>query len=163
MAYLRDKLPRYDVDINYVFPIPHTGCSSTPARFNYSPILVDPLFGGGLWCDLFCDDDDDVSTTSTSTSTEDYLDIFDVCSGCPTRRPSTVRPSRNNMPPLNLMIPPMNGMGVSVSNSNGSWSMSLIPWGSSPATTAPTPSATTAAATTAGTGGTTAGTTTAKA
>ncbi|CAG4974867.1 unnamed protein product [Parnassius apollo] len=41
MAYLRDKLPRYDVDIKYVFPISHNNCTSTPAKFNYSPILVE--------------------------------------------------------------------------------------------------------------------------
>ncbi|XP_072949994.1 apolipoprotein D [Epargyreus clarus] len=41
MAYLRDKLPRYDVDIKYVFPIPHDDCSSKPARADYSPILVE--------------------------------------------------------------------------------------------------------------------------
>ncbi|CAG4964669.1 unnamed protein product [Colias eurytheme] len=41
MAYLRDKLPRYDVDINYVFPISHKSCSSKPARPDDSPILVE--------------------------------------------------------------------------------------------------------------------------
>ncbi|VVC96663.1 uncharacterized protein LOC126975906 [Leptidea sinapis] len=41
MAYLRDKLPRYDVDINYVFPIPHEDCSSKPARPDDSPIIVE--------------------------------------------------------------------------------------------------------------------------
>ncbi|CAH3994274.1 unnamed protein product [Pieris brassicae] len=41
MAYLRDKLPRYDVDINYVFPIPHKDCSDKPARPDDSPVLVE--------------------------------------------------------------------------------------------------------------------------
>ncbi|KAF9416591.1 hypothetical protein HW555_006100 [Spodoptera exigua] len=41
MAYLRDKLPRYDVDVNYVFPIPHKDCSTKPPMFDYSPILVE--------------------------------------------------------------------------------------------------------------------------
>ncbi|XP_061704933.1 uncharacterized protein LOC133516168 [Cydia pomonella] len=40
MAYLRDKLPRYDVDMNYVFAIPHDDCKDTPARADYSPVLV---------------------------------------------------------------------------------------------------------------------------
>lgn len=39
--YVNCLFRRYDVDINYVFPIPHKDCSSTPARFNYSPIVVD--------------------------------------------------------------------------------------------------------------------------
>ncbi|XP_053605721.1 uncharacterized protein Karl [Plodia interpunctella] len=41
MAYLRDKLPRYDVDVNYVFPISHNDCKSQPARPDFSPILVE--------------------------------------------------------------------------------------------------------------------------
>ncbi|XP_049871101.1 uncharacterized protein LOC126370296 [Pectinophora gossypiella] len=40
MAYLRDKLPRYDVDIQYVFPIPHENCSSRSAKPDDSPALV---------------------------------------------------------------------------------------------------------------------------
>ncbi|KAJ2947556.1 hypothetical protein O0L34_g17346 [Tuta absoluta] len=40
MAYLRDKLPRYDVDVQYVFPIPHVNCTSKPARPDYGPVLV---------------------------------------------------------------------------------------------------------------------------
>ena len=41
MAYLRDKLPRYDVDINYVFPIPHDDCTEKPPNPNYGPILIE--------------------------------------------------------------------------------------------------------------------------
>ncbi|CAK1579563.1 unnamed protein product [Parnassius mnemosyne] len=123
-----------------------------------------PLFGTWFWCEFFCDDDDDVSTTSTST--EDYFDdLFGSCDDCPTSRTSTRRPSTDrpnpNMAPISFMIPPMTGMGVTVSNRNGTWLMNLSPW-SSPSTTAtPAAAATTAAATTAGTGGTTVATTTA--
>ncbi|XP_068625608.1 uncharacterized protein [Battus philenor] len=124
-------------------------------------LAIGKPFGGFIWCDLFCDDDDNVSTSSTSTSTEDY-DFFDVCGGCPTRRPSTRRPI-NNLPPLNFEIPPNTGMGVTVSNRNGSWFMNLSPWASRfPSTALPPLAATTPAATTAGTGGTTVASTTAK-
>ncbi|GBP51725.1 hypothetical protein EVAR_96276_1 [Eumeta japonica] len=41
MAYLRDKLPRYDVDVKYVFPIPHKNCSSTPASAYDFPMVVE--------------------------------------------------------------------------------------------------------------------------
>ncbi|KAI8420755.1 hypothetical protein MSG28_007969 [Choristoneura fumiferana] len=41
MAYLRDKLPRYDIDMKYVFPIPHDNCKDKPARADYSPVLVE--------------------------------------------------------------------------------------------------------------------------
>ncbi|CAG9787124.1 unnamed protein product [Diatraea saccharalis] len=41
MAYLRDKLPRYDVDVKYVFPISHGDCSSKPAKADFSPIFVE--------------------------------------------------------------------------------------------------------------------------
>ncbi|KAJ0177909.1 hypothetical protein K1T71_006782 [Dendrolimus kikuchii] len=41
MAYLRDKLPRYDVDIKYVFPIPHKNCTGKPSKGEYGPIIVE--------------------------------------------------------------------------------------------------------------------------
>ncbi|XP_041989053.1 uncharacterized protein LOC121740429 [Aricia agestis] len=41
MAYLRDKLPRYDVDVNYVFPIKHDDCSDKTARADDTPILIE--------------------------------------------------------------------------------------------------------------------------
>ncbi|KAG7309584.1 hypothetical protein JYU34_004048 [Plutella xylostella] len=40
MAYLRDKLPRYDVDVKYVFPISHEACSTRPPVYDYSPLMV---------------------------------------------------------------------------------------------------------------------------
>ncbi|XP_014357374.2 uncharacterized protein LOC106709956 [Papilio machaon] len=129
---------------------------------NFHYAVGKPLFGGLFWCEMFCDDDyDDVSTSTTSTSTEDMFDFFDACSGCPTSRPSTRRPL-NNFPPLNFEIPPNTGMGVTVSNRNGSWFMNLNPWTSRNTTPLPA-AATRAAPTTAGAGGTTTvATTTAK-
>ncbi|CAG4969794.1 unnamed protein product [Parnassius apollo] len=126
-----------------------------------------PFFGTRFWCDLFCDDDDEDDVSTTSTSTEDYFDdLFVSCSDCPTRRPPRRRLPTDipnpNMAPLSFMIPPMTGMGVTVSNRNGTWLMNLSPW-NSPATTATSAAAaTTTAATTAGTGGTTVAPTTVK-
>lgn len=31
---------RYDIDMKYVFPIPHDNCKDKPARADYFPILV---------------------------------------------------------------------------------------------------------------------------
>nr|XP_037867585.1 uncharacterized protein LOC101739113 isoform X1 [Bombyx mori] len=41
MAYLRDKLPRFEVDINYVFAIPHDDCAVKPPNPNFGPLMLD--------------------------------------------------------------------------------------------------------------------------
>ncbi|XP_063370356.1 uncharacterized protein LOC134658630 [Cydia amplana] len=129
-------------------------------------LAAQPIFGT-MWCDLMCDDDD-----GDDYSDGDIFDyLFDPCAGCTTTnkpaktKPTTTPPGMQQ--PFNLVIPPANGMNVTMTPTGNSWLMNFIPWlmpaaptrAPGPTTAAP---ATTAAATTPA-GNTTAAATTKKA
>ncbi|XP_031763027.2 uncharacterized protein LOC113518998 [Galleria mellonella] len=108
--------------------------------------------GSSVLCNLFCDDDD-------SSSDDDYglLDVLlDPCFACPSgssdsdSSPSDSADEAGSTPtkppaPLNLMIPPANGLNVSLENIGGSWWLNLFPWAGGSSAEATTPAATTAA------------------
>ncbi|XP_059058493.1 uncharacterized protein LOC131851951 [Achroia grisella] len=127
----------------------------------------------GFLCSLLCDDDD----SSSDDSYDDILDgLFDPCFACPSDSSGSSSPSEaanesasapgKTPAPINLMIPPANGLNVSLENIGGSWWLNLFPWaGGSPGQAAtPAPVSATPAATTPGNDtATTAAPTTAKA
>ncbi|XP_053605724.1 uncharacterized protein LOC128672530 isoform X2 [Plodia interpunctella] len=108
-----------------------------------------PIFGSSLFCPLFCDygDDDD---SGGGSFLDDILSIFD--SSEETSKPeatpqSSVAPSNDQPQEVSLLIPPSNGMNLTVHSLGSSLLLSLFPWiGESSATT--TAASTTAASTT---------------
>ncbi|XP_061704934.1 uncharacterized protein LOC133516169 [Cydia pomonella] len=122
-------------------------------------LAAQPIFGSQMWCDLMCDDDDD----------DDYSDgdifdfLFDPCGSCTSTKPAKTKPTTapsGMQQPFNLVIPPANGMNVTMTNTGTSWLMNFIPWAYMPAAATTAPGSTTAAPATTAAGTTAAGNTT---
>ncbi|XP_048003938.1 uncharacterized protein LOC125240132 [Leguminivora glycinivorella] len=118
-----------------------------------------------VWCDLMCDDDDDDDYSDEDVFGDIFGLIFDPCSGCSSKptKSKTTTPAPGMQQPLSIVIPPANGVNLTMLNTGTSWLMNFMPWPFKPSASAP--STTAAPATTAGTkpaGNTTAPATTAK-